>query len=423
MKKLKLRVKMKQIKSLVKSALLLTLMLSIMVPSFAQKVKNHRFTFFYKQLPMVKLDRRIETYSSKVILGYQDEVNQLQSNYNMEVKQAEKLHADDMRIYEQQYKLAQNRYNKELAEYNRQSTIKKLAGKELLGEDKPIFSPPEKPVYIAPVAPLIPKTYNTKTLEDKYVILEGYKKGNSNPVIITYKVGLLETKPVTSTVKTRNVKKGDATVKENYNVYSVRYKQPVTLVVESSLNGIKYNRVAPRTAKFYTKTWKNTLPDNYLEQVENLALDASMKATKILLNNQFGIMKKSLAAVIYYGEGKKFNYQDYQKAMESALSGYNNLYLDDESGTKKLLSAIEIWTAALREFNPDKKKTRVGRKLGVGTMINIGAAALFAHQYDKSEEYFTKAELNNPTNDQKREINFYKNMSRSLRERYLANTQ
>ena len=122
-----------------KNLILAIIVLATVFQASAQKVKYHKFNFFYKQLPSKPLDGKIETYSPKVVIGYEDYASQIEANYNQEVL------------------LANERYQAELDAYNKQSMLNKVVTKEVLKQGEP--------VYVAPIKPYIPVMPDTEKLK------------------------------------------------------------------------------------------------------------------------------------------------------------------------------------------------------------------------------------------------------------------
>ena len=380
-----------------KTASLLLLAAGIVLFSACSSpVEYHRFTFQYKQLPLQPLDDRIETYSPQVVIGYVDHVKEMEAAYAKEVERA------------------QERYNKDLEAYNSQSTVGKIINKELLNQEKPVYTPP--------LRPFIPEIPNTDELESRYVYLDGYKKGTVNPVLITVTVNRLIIDPPTMSTKTKTKTVEGQKVTESYDVYSVTYSQPIHLYMESGLSGdVIYDRIVPGTEKEYSKSYTGSLPADYQETIEESALHYNMKLVNAFLNDNYAFRKQSLTTDLAYAEHKKHDYSDYREALEHALSGFNMLYSDEESANKKLQAAIDIWENALRSFRPGNKKARINNEIGVETMLNIAQASVFTGDYVKAEQFLTKAEVNEPTKNQKSRILFWRRFMKDFQARENAN--
>lgn len=382
-------------KTIIKSTLILIILISQNI-AFGQKVEFHKFQFKYQQLPLQPLGRDVDNYIPNVVLGYTEVAQQMEANYNNDVK------------------IANENYQRELDAYNKQSTLGKIVSQEILKQEKPIFIPLERP--------FIPKLHDTQALTKKYVVLEGYNVGKVNPILVTATINELEFKDLESSTKTRNKTLDGQTVVEQYRIYSISYKQPISLYIEkATTSSVIYNNFVPLTNQYYTKTYTNTIPENYKEEIEELILKSNMNRVYNYLNDNYTTKEASLYSEITYAVGKKHNYNDYKEALEMALSGFNLLTSDKISATSKLKQAISIWEKALKEFDPNNKKARINEKIGVATMMNVAEANLFIDNFDECEKYLTRASINNPSSAQLRRINYFRKLLEDLRKRYNAN--
>lgn len=92
--------------------------------SFAQKIKDHWVKFDYIRLPYKPLDKRIKSYTSSLISWETAQASVMQEQFEKELQ-----------VYRENYKIAHDKYKKELEEYNRKTRLEKIIDKELLEEN------------------------------------------------------------------------------------------------------------------------------------------------------------------------------------------------------------------------------------------------------------------------------------------------
>ena len=366
---------------------------------FAQKANDHRVRFDYPRLPLKPLDKSIKNYQV-TLLSWEDEaaVSQ-QAQYEAELE-----------VYRENYKIAKEQYKKELAEYNRKTRLEKVIDKELLDEQKPVFNPPPYPDFKD-----IPKSPDLEDLAAKYLTLDGYDKGNYNPVFITVELKSFEKKDPEKKTKTT----GSGENQKTTTSYYTKYKIPVKLTIEDVVNGVIFDNVLPISTDFYT--YKSSTEPSF-EEVKKFATNDLLSYTGKYINSNYGKTKMNLSTtVMVIQKYKKHRYPEMEEALPHALSGYRNIYLDKAKSISSFNKAINIWEKLITQYNPNNKKAKMNREATWYTMLNIAEAYLWIDNFDKSEEYLSRMEAVMPKWSTKARFKDTRDRLQNHRERFLAN--
>ena len=376
---------------------ILTLFISTL--SFSQKIDDHWVQFDYIRTPLKPLDKSIKNYQSKIISWEDKAALEMQVQYESELE-----------VYRESYKIAQEQYKKEQAEYNRKTRLEKVIDKEILKEEKPIFNPPTYPDFKG-----LPKSLDLENLASKYLSLDGYEKGNYSPVFITVQLKDFEKKESIPKTKTT----GDGENAKTTTTYSTKYKIPVKLTIESSLNGILYDQVLPVSTEYHTYSSKT---EPTFDEVKQFATKDLLSYTGKYLDNNYGKTKMNLkTSVVLIKKYKRYKYNEYEEALPHALSGYKNMYLDKIKSVSSFNKAINIWEKILEEYSPNNKKARINREVAFYTMLNIGEAYMWIDDYEKADEYFSKMEATMPKWSNNKRLKESKNRLQDRKERFLLN--
>lgn len=375
------------------------LLLSLTNYSISQKIDDHWVKFDYTRLPLKPLDKSVKNYQSTIISWEDKAALEMQVQYEAELN-----------VYRESYKTAQTQYKKELEDYNRKTRLEKVIDKELLEDGKPVFNPPPYPDFKG-----LPKSLDLENLASKYLSLDGYEKGNYNPVFITVQLKDFEKQESISKTKTT----GEGESKKTTTTYTTKYKIPVKLTIESSLNGILYDDVLPISTEFYTYKSK-TIPT--FDEVKQFATNDLLSYTGKYLDNNYGKTKMNLkTSVVIIKKFKKYTYNEYEDALPHALSGYKNMYLENTKSISSFNKAINVWEKILEQYEPNNKKARINREVAFYTMLNIGEAYMWINNYDKADEYFSKMEATMPDWRNNKRLTDSKNRLQDRKERFLTN--
>ncbi len=249
---------------------------------------------------------------------------------------------------------------------------------------------------------ILASSYNEYRGDDikNYINIEGYEKVMDEKY--DFKVKLKEYEMIFSEperIREEHTRKVDG-VEKKYYTYKYSFKVTHKLKVyvynkngeslftkdfsESNYNYSTKSSESSETARNNYKKMKKELKANLLSDKLNSA--------NSYLNNMIGYPKISMFVNLHTGKAKKrskFNYDDYNEALEIAKEGVEILVQDEnETGAakEKFDNAFEIWNKALEESTPDNKKSRVNKKVTSMTYYNMMLCNFLLKEYDKAYE-------------------------------------
>ncbi len=392
-----------------KFVLLFLLSFSV-ITGFSQKTDKQKITFDYTRMPSSPLAGDIQNYSSEVVLGYEEAINR-------EYEAVLFGYPQELKIAEDNYSAKVQRYEEELKKWDEKSTASKLVNKNVLKEDKPREPAP----FVAPLEPRIEdmgtyqKIFSKKMLTKSYLKLDGFTNTPDNAVKITATLFGFEDTGFEQKYNriTRTDKKTKKETTTTSYWYLIDYKHPINIKIEMPDGEVVVDEVFEIFNEYTghkTKSQKTSHINKpaVLEKLQNEIVTENMKIINEYLNENFGYSKVSREAIIYRIESKKLNYDDYQEAYESAISGYNLLFSDYGSGMEKLNRSIEIWEKAITESEPSNKKARINSKVTTVTRFNLAEAYIWVNNYTKAEEQLNKIVALKPSKKEKKRIDEYR---------------
>lgn len=351
---------------------LILLALLICGVGYGQKQDGKNVEFNYRQSPLIKTDDP-RTYSSKIIQDNIDELNSKRATYQEKLDKAE------------------SDYQKALETYKNYSAAEKLVSSEPQKENVKSY--------------FIGSELNTEALNTEYIDVAGFDKVNDGAnLLIEIRLGGFEY--MSGTLES-NEKKTSATEEpatEHY--YSVKFRNPVTIVVKDS-NGEEIFRDA-KTGEYAFKTERFTSASlarkNWTDNQLSVISSVEDKSTRYLLedvnetlNNQIGFPEKTEYIKFYTAKGKKFDYSEMDRALdlvERGLIDYKDANLEK---SKELLSeAVSIWEKELMDKDLDDKKARINEIVATALYMNATYVHTILTNHDKATAYLNEVKVLRP---------------------------
>ena len=363
---------------------------------FAQKASGTNVDYEYYRLPLQKVAEK--KYHFSVEIGYV-------KDYEADIAFYEEAHA----AYDMVKKELNDAYDKALEDYNNQSTGDKIAQRILLSDDGKPIKPTNKnyadrlnsqykhflgpaPYYnlVSPERSDIP----TNSEMTSAIKLDGFTKSTSDGLKI-----VLDATDFSETSETRKLGEAPNETKEtNFTVscevmVSIVNSQGEEVYANTYGKTLKYKSAKKKLAD-WSKYERSSAYKNLPNTKKKSLITMLVKDVNTDLNNQFGYSWIKKRSKIYSAKGKKYFYDDLDKAVVSFQNGLKDLKVNQDVAAGKLNSAIVVWNKALEELDLADKKARINNKIGAALYINLGLAYTLINEFDNADRALSTVQSN-----------------------------
>ena len=413
-----------------KNNILTTAFLFALSTITAQNIQTAGVPFTQTLFPKKTLPANIKKYAVTVTTPYlkddstfrkiaEDKYQAELKNYPNVIAEAKKKF-NEVELVNHNIKVeeAKERYKLESEQFNKMSTLEKLA----MIDKKPVLQIPPKPIYYDPPAPRLESInvgdviiFNPETLAKNYIKLSGFGDGNDGLQIKIDFKGFEYVEPVASLI---NVENYNPQTKEKFYTkqtqFVTKFRHPTMLQV--SIDGKNLSSgIFQGTSEFQSKATSSKPTRLYIERQE---IESIMSRINQYLNDQYGYVKVSRYANIYTVKNRKGEYDDVEKARDFAISGYKNYTQHQEDAVKDLANAIAIWEKIMTEVNYDDSKARIDEKVGTVMLKNIIFACIITNEFDKANKYLTNFKSLRLSFDDKNFADTHEKMAAELKSRF-----
>ena len=363
---------------------------------FAQKASGTNVDYEYYRLPLQKVAEK--KYHFSVEIGYV-------KDYEADMAFYEEAHA----AYDMVKKELNDAYDKALEDYNNQSTGDKIAQRILLSDDGKPIKPTNKnyadrlnsqykhflgpaPYYnlVSPERSDIP----TNSEMTSAIKLDGFTKSTSDGLKI-----VLDATDFSETSETRKLGEAPNETKEtNFTVscevmVSIMNSQGEEVYANTYAKTLKYKSAKKKLAE-WSKYERSSAYKNLPNTKKKSLITMLVNDVNTDLNNQFGYSWIKKRSKIYSAKGKKYFYDDLDKAVVSFQNGLKDLKVNQDVAAGKLNSAIVVWNKALEELDLADKKARINNKIGAALYINLGLAYTLINEFDNADRALSTVQSN-----------------------------
>lgn len=363
---------------------------------FAQKASGTNVDYEYYRLPLQKVAEK--KYHFSVEIGYV-------KDYEADMAFYEEAHA----AYDMVKKELNDAYDKALEDYNNQSTGDKIVQRVLLSDDGKPIKPTNKNyadrlnsqykhfLGPAPYYNLVsPERSDIPTNSDmtSAIKLNGFTKSTSDGLKI-----VLDATDFSETSETRKLGEAPNETKEtNFTVscevmVSIVNSQGEEVYANTYAKTLKYKSAKKKLAD-WSKYERSSAYKNLPNTKKKSLITMLVKDVNTDLNNQFGYSWIKKRSKIYSAKGKKYFYDDLDKAVVSFQNGLKDLKVNQDVAAGKLNSAIVVWNKALEELDLADKKARINNKIGAALYINLGLAYTLINEFDNADRALSTVQSN-----------------------------
>ena len=347
----------------------------------AQNIKDEELEYRYIKMPSSSLEKNIVNYQARIVPAYEEKNRQLLAEYEQNKKEAEEEYQKAKAAYPALVKAAEEKYNKEMEEYNKKELGKKVVEKIILGENnKPVKQIPSEPQLRFVQKPKLQNTYDYPVLANTYLHLDGFQNNSANAVnIVVTLYGFDCTEPMTTyiTENKTGIKNGSTyNYTEGYYKTEFSYRHPLSVKVTTP-DGKEILNVTPQEFNNYknfrqqSKANPQTNSEMMIKTYEEKILQENLTAVNDLVNSSFGYPKITRKALLFYVKSKDGEYSDLMTAYNEASSGLKILADDESNARPKISEAMELWKKALQESEPTNKKARIDKDVTIAICFNL----------------------------------------------------
>jgi hypothetical protein len=393
------------------------LFLLITTACFGQKIKSDDISYEYTRPPAVTVDKNIKNYYVVFEAAYEKKNAQFVKDYEHEKRLAEDKYEAELAAYPALVRAAENRYASEMAEYNKKSLGTKIVEKGLLDNSKPVKRLPNKPYLPRAPAPELQSSYDYSVLASTYINLQGYQNNPTNALkVLVILYGYDHTVPRTMDEQQNGISLGGgsaSTTKTTYYHTEFSYRHPMAVKVFTP-NGKEMLSITPPELNSYKiyQGQNTTRPEEIntellIKTSEEKTLQNNLKFINNLVNDKYSFAKINRKAKLYYVKESENKYTDLTTAFNEASAALLMLQQDGNTAKAKLDKACSLWNTALNEADMNNKKARINKDVALAIYFNLLEANFAAGDVEAGQAILDKMNsLNMSTSDRRDKINY-----------------
>lgn len=397
-----------------KTLVLTTCIVMLSALTFGQNINDHKISFSYIQLPLMKLDPQFDQYNISVENTYEQANTDSTIQFEARQKVAMDLFQIQMKTYQRQRDSLNRIHLTNLSAWQKKvnAGTTNPDGTQLAKPNPPMY--PQPPVYPFIQEPILHSDYPIENITQR-VALSGFDQGPGE-VEITITI-----QPIRN-IRIIETKKGTGAATK-YN-YSARYILPIGLKVATPSQGIlmettlyeqeqSYN-MRERTSQYDHEIYMMDNREAFYRELEAYARTQALSRTNDYLNNNFGFVERSRTAEIYSVKSfKGYDYSDVTEAFTKTTFALQAVSADrDRSGAMdEIQNAMNAIKGILEDANLSDKKARINDKITAMLQCNLAELYIWQGEFDKADATVNIA-MNSGEGKAKRhlkgELGFYK---------------
>ncbi len=382
--------------------------------SFGQNINDHKITFNYIQLPLLKIDTQYDNYIVKVEHAYRQANEDSTVMFDARQSVAMELFMQASERYHRERDSLDRIYLAQMSSWEQKvnAGTTNPDGTQLAQPAAPIYPP--APVMDPTESPMMHSEFQENLAIDR-IDLAGYTRGEGE-VEITVTIH-----PIRSYRIVESKKGTGASTKYEY---SARYVMPIGLRVSNPTQGIMmetmlfegertYN-MASQKSKYDHQLYMKDNRETIFRQMETAGRNSAISQLNDHLNNHFGFVERNRTAEIYSVKSfKVYDYTDVTNAFTQTTLALQAVGSDrDRSGAiTQINTAINAIETILTESNIGDKKSRINDKVTAMLQCNLAELYMWKADFNKCDGLSNLA-LNSGEGKAKRhirdEMGFYK---------------
>jgi hypothetical protein len=355
---------------------------------FGQNINDHKVSFKYIQLPLVKVDDKFTKYEVNVEHGYEQANEDSTSMFEIRRQAALDVFHSMMKNYQSSRDSLDRIHLRNLAAWEKKvnSGATNPDGTAIAKPNPPIY--PAPPSYPSTESPQLHSAFVADNINDQ-MKLAGYEQGGGE-IVITLNILPIRNISITET------KKGTG-ASTKYEYYA-KYVLPIGVKVESPTQGplldlelftnVKSYKMKDQKSQYDHALYMMDNKEAFFAELEAYARRSALNAANDYINNQFGFVEKSRTAEIYsVKKFKNYDYSDVTNAFTLATFALQEVKNDrDRSGAAdKIEEAIDAIKGILEEASTSDNKARINPKVTAMLQCNLAELYIWLGEFDKAD--------------------------------------
>lgn len=354
--------------------------------AFSQNINDHKISFNYIQLPLMKIDPQFTKYEVSVEHLYEQANEDSTALFAMRQEVAMAAFQESLAHYHHEHDSLTRVHLKNLSDWEQKvnSGVKDAVGAAIPEPTPPIF--PTPPVFPRLEEPILHSAYTNENVSQR-INLSGYEEGQDQ-VEITISI-----QPIRNIRIISGTKGTGAALKYDY---TARYILPIGIKVSSPTQGIMMETTLYETEMSYNMRDQKSKYDHELYMMDNKEtffreLEAYARAqalarTNDYLNDNFGFVEKTRVAEIYSVKSfKDHDYTDVTNAFTKTTFALQEVGSDrNRAGAMdEIQAAMNAIKGILEESNLSDNKARINDKITAMLQCNLAELYLWQGEFNK----------------------------------------
>ena len=390
---------------------------------FGQNINDHKISFNYVQLPLIKVDPQFDRYEIVVENDFERANEDSLALFAARESAALEFFKAQNVVYYRQRDSLDRLYlgNLSVWEKNTNAGVKNPDGSDVEKPAPPIY--PFAPIYPKVEMPILHAPFASEMVSER-MQLAGYEIG-ADAIQVTVTIHPICNIRITSTKKGV----GAAT---NYE-YTAHYVLPVGLKVSSPSQGILMQTTLFDTERTYNMRDQKSQYDHelymmdnkeaFFRELETYARAQALTRANNHLNSNFGFVEKTRTTEIYSVKSfKSYDYTDVTNAMTKTNKALQAIGADKDRSEAliDIQDAMNAIKGILEDANLSDNKARINDKITAMLQCNLIELYVWKAEFDKADATINMV-LNSGEGKAKRHLQGETNFYADQRKRWEAN--
>lgn len=354
----------------------------------SQNINDHKISFNYIQLPLMKIDPQFNQYSVIVTHDYEQANRDSTALFAIRQEAAMAVFQENLAQYYREHDSLTRMHLMNLSDWEQKvnSGVKNSVGAALPEPVPPIFpTPPEFPRIEAPI---LHSAYTNEEVSQR-INLDGYEIGEGQ-VEVTISI-----QPIRNIRIISSTKGTGASMKYDY---TAKYILPIGLKVNSPTQGIlmettlfesemTYN-MRDQKSKYDHELYMMDNKETFIRELEVYARTQALSRANDHLNDNFGFVERTRVAEIYSVKSfKDYDYTDVTNAFTKITFAFQEVGADRSraGAMDEIQAAMNAIKGILEDSNLSDNKSRINDKITAMLHCNLAELYVWQGEFNKAD--------------------------------------